>query len=162
MKLIAFTRLAAIAAITVLSLGHAAAQDRPAFKKESFSYNEWTKGKFAEVVAVTNPGRIIFLSGTGAEREGDGKIVHQDNFMEQCRYAYMKISKTLAAQGAGMQDIVRLVTYVTDVRNFQETLKCRAEAFGAVPIPASTFVTVNQLAWPNMAIEIDVTAMTAK
>lgn len=151
-----------IATLAAVFLSPAMAQDSPAFKKENFSYNEWTKGKFAEVVTVTNPGRMIFLSGTGAEREGDGKILHQDSFIEQCRYAYMKIKKTLEAQGAGMQDVVRLVTYATDVRNFQDALKCRAEAFGAIPIPASTFVTVSQLAWPNMAIEIDVTAITAK
>ena len=48
---------------------------------------ENTKGKFSEVVTVTNPGKFIFLAGIGPEREGDGKIVHEANFMEQCRYA---------------------------------------------------------------------------
>ncbi|MDZ4356041.1 MAG: RidA family protein [Variovorax sp.] len=155
----AVSRVSAILAVAALSAGQVGAQE---FKKESFSYSEWTKGKFSEVVTVTNPGRIIFLSGMGAEREGDGKIIHQDNFMEQCRYAYMKIGKALAAQGAGLKDIVRLVTYVTDVRYFQDVLKCRAEVFGSLPIPASTFLTVSQLAWPNMTIEIDATAMTGK
>ena len=51
------------------------AQDQSGFKKENFSYNEWTKGKFSEVVTVTNPGKFIFLAGIGPEREGDGKIV---------------------------------------------------------------------------------------
>lgn len=78
---------------------------------------------------------MIFLSGTDAEREGDGKILHQDSFIEQCRYAYMKIKKALEAQGAGMQDVVRLVTYATDVRNFQDALKCRAEAFARFRFP---------------------------
>src|SRR5215813_2186161 len=71
------------------------AQEQTNFKKENFSYNEWTKGKFSEVVTVTNPGKFIFLAGIGPEREGDGKIVHEGNFMEQCRYAYMKIKKLL-------------------------------------------------------------------
>jgi hypothetical protein len=31
----------------------------------------------------------------GPEREGDGKIVHEGDFMEQRRYAYMKIKKLL-------------------------------------------------------------------
>lgn len=142
--------------------GQALAQNAQPFKKENFNYNEWTKGKFSEVVTVTNPGKIIFLSGIGPEREGDGKIIHQDNFMEQCRYAYMKIKKLLDLQGATMKDVVRIMTYTTDVRFFQDALKCRAEAFGDAPIPASTFLVVNQLAWPYMAIEIDVTAMLAK
>lgn len=36
------------------------------------------------------------------------------------------------------------------------------EAFGNAPIPASTFLVVSQLAWPYMAIEIDVMAMLPK
>jgi 2-iminobutanoate/2-iminopropanoate deaminase len=138
------------------------AQNSSGFEKRNFSYNEWTKGKFSEVVTVTNPGKFIFLAGIGPEREGDGKIVHEDNFMEQCRYAYMKIKKLLELQGATMNDVVRIMTYTTDVRFFQDALKCRAEAFGSAPIPASTFLVVSQLAWPHMAIEVDVTAMLAK
>jgi hypothetical protein len=76
------------------------AQNSSNFEKKNFNYNEWTKGKFSEVVTVTNPGKFIFLAGIGPEREGDGKIVHEGNFMEQCRYAYMKIKKLLDMQGA--------------------------------------------------------------
>src|SRR4029079_16366614 len=92
------------------------AQEQTQFKKENFSYNEWTKGKFSEVVTVTNPGKFIFLAGIGPEREGDGKIVEEGNFMGQCSYAYMKIKKLLQAQGATMNDVVRIVTYITDIR----------------------------------------------
>ena len=84
------------------------AQNSSGFEKRNFNYNEWTKGKFSEVVTVTNPGKIIFLAGIGPEREGDGKIVHEDSFMEQCRYAYMKIKKLLDLQGATMNDVVRI------------------------------------------------------
>jgi 2-iminobutanoate/2-iminopropanoate deaminase len=138
------------------------AQNASNFEKKNFNYNEWTKGKFSEVVTVTNPGRFVFLAGIGPEREGDGKIVHEGNFIEQCRYAYMKIKKLLDAQGATMNDVVRITTYTTDVRFFQDALKCRAEAFEGAPIPASTFLVVSQLAWPNMAIEVDVTAILAR
>jgi enamine deaminase RidA (YjgF/YER057c/UK114 family) len=132
------------------------------FKKENFSYNEWTKGKFSEVVTVTNPGKMIFLAGIGAEGEGDGKIIEPSNFVGQCDYAYMKIKKLLEKQGATMNDVVRIVTYVSDIRDFQDALKCRKQAFGDAPIPASTLINVSQFAWPNMKIEIDVTAILAK
>jgi enamine deaminase RidA (YjgF/YER057c/UK114 family) len=99
------------------------AQEQTKFKKENFSYNEWTKGKFSEVVTVTNPGKIIFLAGIGPEREGDGKIVEEGNFIGQCNYAYGKIKKLLALQGATMNDVVRIVTYITDIRFFQDALK---------------------------------------
>jgi hypothetical protein len=70
------------------------AQEQTEFKKENFSYNEWTKGKFSEVVTVTNPGKIIFLAGIGPERKGDGKIVEGGNFIGQCNY---RLAKSLAA-----------------------------------------------------------------
>ena len=105
------------------------AQSTTGFEKKNLSYNEWTKGKFSEVVTVTNPGKFIFLAGIGPEREGDGKIVHEGNFMEQCRYAYMKIKKLLELQGATMNDVVRIMTYTTDVRFFQDALfHCRRSA----------------------------------
>lgn len=140
----------------------ASPQKQSTFKKENFSYNEWTKGKFSEVVTVTNPGKFIFLAGIGAEREGDGKIVEEGNFVGQCNYAYGKIKKLLQLQGATMNDVVRITTYITDIRFFQDALKCRGEAFGDAPIPASTLLNVPQLAWPHMMIEIDVTAVLPK
>jgi 2-iminobutanoate/2-iminopropanoate deaminase len=103
------------------------AQNSSNFEKKNFNYNEWTKGKFSEVVTVTNPGKFIFLAGIGPEREGDGKIVHEGNFMEQCRYAYMKIKKLLDMQGATTNDVVRIMTYTTDVRFFsgRTEMPCR-------------------------------------
>ena len=49
------------------------AQEQTKFKKENFSYNEWTKGKFSEVVTVTNQARSsswreLVLSGKVMER----------------------------------------------------------------------------------------------
>ena len=101
------------------------AQSTSNFEKKNFSYNEWTKGKFSEVVTVTNPGKFIFLAGIGPEREGDGKIVHEGNFMEQCRYAYMKIKKLLDMQGATMNDVVRIMTYTSSLFPGRTEMPCR-------------------------------------
>jgi enamine deaminase RidA (YjgF/YER057c/UK114 family) len=40
--------------------------------------------------------------------------------------------------------------------------KCRAEAIPGAEVNAGTLLNVSQLAWPDMAIEIDVIAVTAK
>ena len=63
-----------VACISCFAQSATFAQEQTKFKKENFSYNEWTKGKFSEVVTVTNPGKIIFLAGIGTEREGDGSL----------------------------------------------------------------------------------------
>jgi enamine deaminase RidA (YjgF/YER057c/UK114 family) len=132
------------------------------FEKKNFSYNEWTKGLFSEVVTVTHPGKMIFLAGVGAEDENGqrGTIRHLGDFAGQCHYAYDKIKRLLAGQGATMNDVVKIVTYVTDIRNLPEAGKCRTEALDGAPQPVHTFLNINQLAWPGMMVEVDVIAIT--
>ena len=143
--------------------GIAVAQPAPAstpFKAEA-KYGVWSKDVFADSVTVTGPAKTIYLAGMGAEDEATGAILHQGDFLEQCRYAYGKIKKILAAQGAAMTDIVKITAYVTDIRYRPDYAKCRTEALGGAPPPTHTFVNVSQLAWPGMMIEVDATAAIA-
>jgi 2-iminobutanoate/2-iminopropanoate deaminase len=151
-----------IALALALTLAPAAASAQ-SFEKKNYTYSEWTKGLFSEAVTVTLPGvKMIFLAGVGAEDEGAtrGVIRHLGDFMGQCRYAYDKIKRLLAAQGATMNDVVKIVTYVTDIRNLAEAGKCRGEALAGAPQPVHTFLNINQLAWPGMLVEVDVIAIT--
>ena len=132
------------------------------FEKSNYNYSEWTKGLFSEAVTVTHQGKMIFLAGVGAEDESAarGTIRHLGDFAGQCRYAYDKIKRLLAAHGATMNDLVKVVTYVTDVRNLPEAGKCRTEALAGAPQPVHTFLNINALAWPGMMVEVDVIAIT--
>jgi 2-iminobutanoate/2-iminopropanoate deaminase len=154
-------------AITLLSCACSASAQTAgpgaeSFEKKNYNYSEWTKGLFSEVVTVTRPGKMIFLAGVGAEDEGAtrGVIRHLGDFAGQCRYAYDKIKRLLAAHGATMNDVVKVVTYVTDIRNQVDAGKCRAEALAGAPQPVHTFLNINQLAWPGMLVEMDVIAIT--
>jgi 2-iminobutanoate/2-iminopropanoate deaminase len=131
----------------------------PGFEKEHYNYGHWTKGRFSEAVTITGPGKMIFLAGIGAEHEDSGKILYPGNFTAQCGYAYKKLKKVLAKNGAAMADVVKQVTYVTDARHQSEAGACRRQAYGTAPLPAHTFLVVSQLAWPGMLVEIDVIAM---
>ncbi len=132
----------------------------PAFSKQN-TFGVWSKTSFADAVTVTGPAKTIYLAGMGSEDETTGAITHPGDFLEQCRYAFVKIKKALAAQGAGMGDIVKITTYVTDARFRPDYAKCRGEAIGDAPLPAHTFLNVSQLAWPGMMIEVDATAAVA-
>src|SRR3954466_16375909 len=135
-----------------------------ALEKKHFNYSEWTKGRFSEAVTVTGPGKMIFLAGVGAEDENGapGAILHKGDFTGQCQDAYDKIKRLLDKHGAKLSDVVKMVSYLTDVRYQPDYGKCRAEAFGNNPLPAHTLLTISQLAWPGMIVEIDVTAVVAK
>ena len=131
-------------------------------KRESFHHNEWTKGRFSEVVTVSGPGKWLFLAGVGAEAEKDGSILHVGDFAAQCRYAYEKIAKLLTAHGGKMADVVKLVTYVVDIKDRDAMNQCRAEAFKGGPLPVHTFLVISQLARPGMIVEVDVIAVVPK
>jgi enamine deaminase RidA (YjgF/YER057c/UK114 family) len=150
---------------TVLALALVpAAASAQSFEKKNYTYSEWTKGLFSEAVTVTLPGaKMIFLAGVGAEDEGAtrGVIRHLGDFMGQCRYSYDKIKRALEKNGATLADTVKIVTYVTDIRYQMDAGKCRGEAFAGLPLPVHTFLNINQLAWPGMLVEVDVTAVVA-
>jgi enamine deaminase RidA (YjgF/YER057c/UK114 family) len=139
----------------------ATAASAQTLEKKNYNYSEWTKGRFSEAVTVTGPGKMIFLAGVGAEDEKGkgGDILHKGDFVGQCHYAYDKIKRLLANNGATLADVAKMVTYMTDVRYQPDYGKCRVEEFGSNPLPAHTLLTISQLAWPGMLVEIDVTAV---
>ena len=151
--------LAGLAAMACLSLVSPASAQT--FEKKNYNYSEWTKGRFSEAVTVTGPGKIIFLAGVGAEDENGkgGDILHKGDFTAQCKYAFDKIKRALEKNGATLNDIVKMVSYLTDVRYQPDFGKCRSETFGSTPMPVHTLLTISQLAWPGMLVEIDVTAV---
>ena len=89
-------------------------------KIEKFTHSPWTRGIFSEAVTVTGIGnaKFIYLAGVGAEDEhgARGTIRHHGNFLEQCKYSYDKIKRVLAHHGATLRDVVKITTYITDLR----------------------------------------------
>ena len=155
-------KLIGVTALTILSLAAAASPaSAQTFEKKNYNYSEWTKGRFSEAVTLIGPGKLIFLAGVGSENENGkgGDILHKGDFTAQCKYAYDKINRLLEKHGATLGDVAKMVTYLTDVRYQPDYGKCRVEAFGSHPLPAHTLLTISQLAWPGMIIEIDVTAI---
>jgi len=158
------TTLFVTLAVAVIAASSAAAQQ---LEVKRYNPSPWTKGRFTEVVTVTGPGKMIFLAGIGSEDEkapagSSAQTLHVGDPYAQCRYAYDKIKRLLAAHGATLADVVKQVVYVTDVRYQSPVRKCRDEAYGKGPIPANTFLVINGLASPTMLLEIDITAVVAK
>ena len=110
------------------------------FTKRNDNFSSWTKGRFSEMVTVTNPVRFIAVAGIGAESEADGHTMYPGDMLAQCRYAFMKIKKALATQGATLADVTRMITFVTDMgsgtresaKPYQDYVTCRREAFGKI------------------------------
>ena len=140
------------------------AQQGP-IKIEKFNHSAWTKGIFSEAVTVTNIGnaKFVYLAGVGAEDENGarGDIRHHGNFLEQCRYSYDKVKRVLAHHGATLADVVKVTTYITDLRHRLTLGKCVGDTWDGVVFPTNTLIGVAALAFPEMIIEVDVTAIVA-
>ena len=101
-------------------------------------------------------GRSVYMSGTTAR----GEDLRGDAYMQA--EAILKIvAGALKEAGATMKDVVRTVTYVTDVDADEGGVaRAHREAFGKVR-PASTLVGVSRLLDPKARVEIEVTARIA-
>jgi enamine deaminase RidA (YjgF/YER057c/UK114 family) len=152
---------AAVAMLAIWQVGCASAQE--AMEKKSFNYSKWTPGIFSEAVTISNmgKGKFIFLAGVGSEDEDGprGNIRHKGDFAAQCAYAYDKIKRVLSANGSSLKDAVKMTVYVTDMRYRLDWAKCSGEAFADATVPAQTLIGISQLAFPEMMLEIDVTAV---
>ena len=134
----------------------------PAFEKKEFTHSAWTKGIFSEAVTVKGAGRFVFLAGVGSEDENGprGNIRHHNDLVAQCEYAFDKIKRVLAAHGANMNHVVKITSYLTDMKNRVPYGQCLGRNFGMAPLPVHTLIGVASLAFPEMMVETDVTAIT--
>jgi enamine deaminase RidA (YjgF/YER057c/UK114 family) len=136
------------------------------FRKENHNYNAgWARDLFSDVAVVAGTPRLLFLSGVSSE-DPDATdpmtvTIQGADFAEQCRIAFRKIKKLLAAEGATMNDIVRMTAYVTDAANIWTYFQIQGEELDGAPRPPHTFLQVAGLAAPQMQVEIEVTAVVA-
>jgi enamine deaminase RidA (YjgF/YER057c/UK114 family) len=139
----------------------------PDFSKTNHNHNAgWSKDLFTDVVVVHGNARTLYFAGVCSE-DPDAvdlpsvRILGDGDFGEQTRVVFRKIQAMLAAHGATMHDIVRMVTYVTDAGNMREFFRIQGEALGDAPRPPHTFIPVAALAVPEMLVEVEITAVVA-
>jgi enamine deaminase RidA (YjgF/YER057c/UK114 family) len=153
----------AILAFALAVLAVPAHAQQGGIKIEKFTHSEWTRGIFSEAVTVTGIGnaKFIYLAGVGAEDETGkrGDIRHHGNFLEQCRYSYDKIKRVLGHHGATLRDVVKITTYITDLRHRLTLGQCVKDTWDGVVFPTNTLIGVAALAFPEMIIEVDATAI---
>ena len=99
----------------------------------------------------------LFLSGQVAYT-ADGSAAFRGDFKAQARGAYEAIKALVESQGGTMNNIVKITTYVTDMRYRVDLAPIREEFFGKKG-PASTLVEISALAHPDWIIEIEAIAV---
>ena len=112
---------------------------------------------YSQGIKVTQAQTILFLSGQVAYAP-DGSAAFRGDFKGQARGAYEAIKALVEAQGGTLDNIVKITTYVTDMRYRVDLPAIREEFFGKKG-PASTLVEISALAHPDWMIEIEAIAV---
>ena len=115
----------------------------------------WEK-KFGYSRAV-KVGNLVFVAGTTAANE-NGEVVGKDDVYQQAIFIYKKIEKALQEAGASMQNVVRIRTFITDMKRSSEALKVQGEIFSEIR-PAATIVETTALIKPDLLLEIEADAV---
>ncbi len=124
--------------------------------------NPWTWQDnlgFSQAIEVSGAQRIIFCAGQTSMDE-EGTPLHVGQMRGQLTQAMDNLEKVLAESGAGLSDVVRLNYYTTDVDGFFEAYDAvlgRLAEAGCQP--ASTLLGVASLAFPELLVEIEATAV---
>lgn len=108
-------------------------------------------------IRIDNPQSLIFLSGQ-LSRDAEGRLVGPGDMAEQTRQAIRNMDLIMREAGGTLEDIVSIVVYTTDIRQFKEIVAARMEFFKD-KLPTSTIVEVNHLADPGLLIEFQATAV---
>ena len=101
-------------------------------------------------------GDFLFISGQVARNVHGQEIIGKGAY-EQSKYVFMRIKHLVEAAGGSMSDIVKMVVYVTDIKQNTEVWRARKEFFTG-DFPTSTLVQVAALGKPEIEVEIETIA----
>lgn len=114
-------------------------------------------GPYAHVVTVPPGGRLVYCAGAVA-LDRDGEVVGKGDIVAQTHQVMENLRLALAAAGATFADVVKVTNYVTDVNLWKQVLPVRAQ-YITEPFPASSFLEVSALMFPELLVEIEAVAV---
>ncbi|MGB5363372.1 MAG: RidA family protein [Aureibaculum sp.] len=112
-------------------------------------------------------GDFIFVSGTSSRRAEntfagvervDEMGTKRLDIKAQTRAVRENIAKNLAKEGATLNDVVDVTSFLVNMNDFAGYNEAYAEYFNAETGPARTTVAVHQLPHPDLVVEIKVMA----
>jgi 2-iminobutanoate/2-iminopropanoate deaminase len=102
-------------------------------------------------------GDLLLVSGQAAIDE-HGEIVGAGDFDAQAEQVFRNLQRVLEAGGSGLDRVVKVTIFLTDMGNFPKIVELRGQWF-TPPYPADTIVEVTALALPELELEIEAIAV---
>jgi enamine deaminase RidA (YjgF/YER057c/UK114 family) len=106
---------------------------------------------------VVRAGNTIYVAGQVA-RDRHGSLVGPGDARAQAEQVFWNLQAALSSEGASLQDIVKLNTYVVGAQHVDAVREARAKHLTG-DLPASTLVVVAALARPEFLVEIEAIAV---
>jgi enamine deaminase RidA (YjgF/YER057c/UK114 family) len=117
-----------------------------------------TPASYTQVIVATGS-RLVFVAGQVAD-DAQSNLVGPGDLAAQARQAFANVGRSLAAAGAGPEQVTKITIYVVHYRPeyLPEISDARMAVFGDHK-PADTLVGVETLADPGYLIEVDAIAV---
>ena len=96
---------------------------------------------------------IIFVAGLLARNQA-AEIVGKGDMGAQICQVGENLIAALESVGAGLEDLVRTCTFVTDIDEYFRHVDARQQYFG-IALPTSTTVEVKRLSHPDFLVEVE-------
>ncbi len=129
---------------------------------ERTAVNPWTWSVafgFNQAELVEGAGKVLFCSGQTSV-DADGAPQHPGDMAAQISLAVDNLEAVLADAGMSLANVVRLNYYTTDVDEFLANMAAVGARTGAAGVaPAGTLLGVARLAFPELMIEMEATAV---
>ena len=129
---------------------------------ERTAVNPWTWSVafgFNQAELVEGAGKVLFCSGQTSV-DADGGPQHPGDMAAQISLAVDNLEAVLADAGMSLANVVRLNFYTTDVDAYLANAAVVGARTGAAGVaPAGTLLGVASLAFPELLIEIEATAV---
>lgn len=124
-----------------------------------FQYS--TFGHYSQGVKIDLGTKVMILVAGQLALNDDGTPVAPGDFTAQTHYVFKRIQQVLEAAGAGLDDVVKALFFLTDASKYSEVSAVRNQYF-ATARPASAMVEISNTVAAGCDVEIEVMAMIDK
>jgi enamine deaminase RidA (YjgF/YER057c/UK114 family) len=111
-------------------------------------------------VVVAADRRTVYIAGQVAF-DSTGKVVGGSDFNGQAEQVFTNLRRALASVGASFDDVVKMTTLITDIKNVPALREIRKRYLDPKQPPANTLI-VAQLVRPELLLEIEAVAVLSQ
>ena len=98
--------------------------------------------------------RHVYIAGLTARGQDFDGAIHDNDANTQAVTIFTKIKHLMEAAGGTMDDVVKVLIYLTDINDRAEVWRARREFFSG-NYPVSTLIEISKLVRPELCVEIE-------